>query len=118
QQKAPLSALRDFAFRRQLPASVRIGMAAIFHTPWVNMWRPPYPRHIASHSDEIARRALLETNAQPPAAANVVPLSKGRWSWRSAGSSYRSTARVGFQSPRHTGRSYLSWAAGTWRRKI
>jgi hypothetical protein len=37
-----------------------------------------YSRYIASHSDEIARRALLETIAQRPAAANVVPLSKRR----------------------------------------
>jgi hypothetical protein len=35
-----------------------------------------YSRFIASHSDEIARRALLEI--QRPSTPNVVPLSKGR----------------------------------------
>jgi hypothetical protein len=37
-----------------------------------------YSHYIASHSDEIARRALLETYAQRHAAHNVVTLAKGR----------------------------------------
>jgi hypothetical protein len=61
-----------------LLANTPIRIVATLHDTSVKMIERTYSRYIASHSDEIARRALLETNAQPPAAANVVPLSKGR----------------------------------------
>jgi hypothetical protein len=51
---------------------------ATLHDTSVKMIERTYSRYIASHSDEIARRALLETIAQPPAAHNVVTLAKGR----------------------------------------
>jgi integrase len=73
-----LYALRHSSIVRQLLANVPIRIVATLHDTSVKMIERTYSRHIASHSDEIARRALLETNAQPPAAANVVPLSKGR----------------------------------------
>src|SRR5262249_19576965 len=68
-----LYALRQRSIVRQLLANVPIRIVATLHDTSVKMIERTYSRHIASHSDEIARRALLETNAQPPA-ANVVPL--------------------------------------------
>jgi integrase len=73
-----LSAMRHSSVVRQLLANVPIRIVATLHDTSVKMIERSYSRYIASHGDEIARRALLETNAQPPAAANVVPLSKGR----------------------------------------
>ena len=73
-----LYALRHSSIVRQLLANVPIRIIATLHDTSVKMIERTYSRHIASHSDDIARRALLETNAQPPAAANVVPLPKGR----------------------------------------
>jgi integrase len=73
-----LYALRHSSIVRQLLANVPIRIVATLHDTSVKMIERTYSRYIASHSDEIARRALLETNAQPPAAANVVPLAKGR----------------------------------------
>jgi hypothetical protein len=73
-----LYALRHSSIVRQLLANVPIRIVATLHDTSVKMIERTYSRYIAGHSDEIARRALLETNAQPPAAANVVPLAKGR----------------------------------------
>jgi integrase len=73
-----LYALRHSSIVRQLLANVPIRIVATLHDTLVKMIERTYSRYIASHSDEIARRALLETNSQAPAAANVVPLSKGR----------------------------------------
>jgi integrase len=73
-----LYALRHSSIVRQLLANVPIRIVATLHDTSVKMIERTYSRHIASHSDDIARRALLETNAQPPPAANVVPLPKGR----------------------------------------
>jgi integrase len=73
-----LYALRHSSIVRQLLANVPIRIVATLHDTSVKMIERTYSRYIASHSDEIARRALLETIAQRPAAANVVPLSKGR----------------------------------------
>jgi integrase len=73
-----LYALRHSSIVRQLLANVPIRVVATLHDTSVKMIERTYSRHIASYSDDIARRALLETNAQPPATANVVPLSKGR----------------------------------------
>jgi len=47
------------------------------HDTSVKMIERTYSRHIASHSDEIARRALLET-AEQQSGPNVVPLAKAR----------------------------------------
>jgi integrase len=73
-----LYALRHSSIVRQLLANVPIRIVATLHDTSVKMIERTYSRYIASHSDEIARRALLETIAQRPAAANVVPLSKRR----------------------------------------
>jgi integrase len=72
-----LYALRHSSIVRQLLANVPIRIVATLHDTSVKMIERTYSRHIASHSDEIARRALLETVEQP-SAANVVPLVKGR----------------------------------------
>jgi integrase len=71
-----LYALRHSSIVRQLLANVPIRIVATLHDTSVNMIERTYSRYIASHSDEIARRALLEI--QQPSAPNVVPLSKGR----------------------------------------
>jgi Phage integrase family len=71
-----LSALRHSSIVRQLLANVPIRIVATLHDTSVKMIERSYSRFIASHSDEIARRALLEI--QQPSAPNVVPLSKGR----------------------------------------
>jgi integrase len=71
-----LSAMRHSSIVRQLLANVPIRIVATLHDTSVKMIERTYSRHIASHGDEIARRALLEI--EQPATAKVVPLSKGR----------------------------------------
>jgi len=73
-----LYALRHSSIVRQLLANVPIRIVATLHDTSVKMVERTYSRYIASHSDEIARRALLETYAQRQAAHNVVTLAKGR----------------------------------------
>jgi len=73
-----LYALRHSSIVRQLLANVPIRIVATLHDTSVKMIERTYSRYIASHSDEIARRALLETHAQPPAAHNVMTLAKDR----------------------------------------
>ena len=69
---ATLSALRHSSIVRQLLANVPIRIVATLHDTSVKMIERAYSRYIASHSDEIARRALLEI--EQPSAPNVVPL--------------------------------------------
>jgi integrase len=71
-----LYALRHSSIVRQLLANVPIRIVATLHDTSVKMIERTYSRYIASHSDEIARRALLDVSQ--PAAANVVQLAKGR----------------------------------------
>ena len=71
-----LYALRHSSIVRQLLANVPIRIVATLHDTSVKMIERSYSRFIASHSDKIARRALLEI--QQPSAPNVVLLSKGR----------------------------------------
>src|SRR5262249_34768230 len=71
-----LYALRHSSIVRQLLANVPIRIVATLHDTSVKMIERTYSRYIASHSDEIARRALLDVSQ--PTAPNVVPLSKGR----------------------------------------
>jgi len=73
-----LYALRHSSIVRQLLANVPIRVVATLHDTSVKMIERTYSRHIASHSDDIARRALLQTAEPPPAADNVVPIAKGR----------------------------------------
>jgi len=71
-----LYALRHSSIVRQLLANVPIRIVATLHDTSVKMIERTYSRYIASHSDEIARRALLDVS-QPPA-ATVVALPPGR----------------------------------------
>ena len=64
-----LYALRHSSIVRQLLANVPIRIVATLHDTSVKMIERSYSRFIASHSDEIARRALLEI--QQPSAPNV-----------------------------------------------
>jgi len=71
-----LYALRHSSIVRQLLANVPIRIVATLHDTSVKMIERTYSRYIASHSDEIARRALLETDAQPPTADKAMTLAK------------------------------------------
>jgi hypothetical protein len=53
-------------------------VVAAQHDTSVPMLERTYSQHILDHSDTVARRALLETAQKTAAAANVVPLAKGR----------------------------------------
>jgi integrase len=67
-----LSALRHSSIVRMLLANTPIRIVATLHDTSVKMIERTYSRHIAEHTDALARRALLDT-AQPPA-DNVVAL--------------------------------------------
>jgi hypothetical protein len=67
-----LYALRHSSIVRQLLANVPIRIVATLHDTSVKMIERSYSRYIASHSDEIARRALLEI--EQLSAPNVAPL--------------------------------------------
>jgi len=71
-----LSALRHSSIVRMLVSNTPIRIVATLHDTSVKMIEHTYSRHIASHSDEIARRALLDTTQ--PATDNVVALPGGR----------------------------------------
>jgi integrase len=72
-----LSALRHSSIVRMLLANTPIRIVATLHDTSVKMVERTYSKHIAEHTDALARRALLDT-AQTPPAANIVPLAKGR----------------------------------------
>jgi len=67
-----LYALRHSSIVRQLLGNVPIRIVATLHDTSVKMIERTYSRHIAEHTDAIARRALLDTVQSP--AANVVTL--------------------------------------------
>src|SRR5262249_3237096 len=69
-----LYALRHSSIVRQLLANIPIRIVATLHDTSVKMIERTYSRHIAGHSDDIARRALLQI---PAATDNVVALRKG-----------------------------------------
>jgi integrase len=71
-----LYALRHSSIVRQLLANVPIRIVATLHDTSVKMIERTYSRHIASHSDEIARRALLDLSQ--PSTDNIVTLSGRR----------------------------------------
>ena len=71
-----LSALRHSSIVRQLLANVPIRIVATLHDTSVKMIERTYSRHIAEHTDALARRALLDI--APSAIANIVPLTQGR----------------------------------------
>jgi integrase len=67
-----LYALRHSSIVRQLLAGTPIRVVAVLHDTSVAMIERTYSRHIGDHSDQVARRALLDLTE--PAAANVLPL--------------------------------------------
>jgi len=71
-----LYALRHSSIVRQLVANTPIRIVATLHDTSVKMIERTYSRHIAEHTDALARRALLDVSQ--PIADNVVPLSAGR----------------------------------------
>ena len=72
-----LYSLRHSSIVRALLAGVPTRVVAAQHDTSVPMLERTYSQHILDHSDTVARRGLLDT-AQKRAAANVVPLAKGR----------------------------------------
>jgi integrase len=71
-----LYALRHSSIVRMLLANVPIRIVATLHDTSVKMIERTYSRHIAEHTDALARRALLDI--APPAIANIVALPQGR----------------------------------------
>ena len=71
-------ALRHSNIVRQLLAGIPIRVVATNHDTSITMIERNYSRHIGDHSDQLARRALLDTGATGPASAKVVPISAGR----------------------------------------
>jgi hypothetical protein len=71
-----LSALRHSSVVRMLLANTPIRIVAAMHDTSVKMIERTYSRHIAEHTDALARRALLDI--APPAIANIVALPQGR----------------------------------------
>jgi len=67
-----LYALRHSSIVRQLLANVPIRIVATLHDTSVRMIERTYSRHIAEHTDALARRALLDIT--PPGAHNVLAL--------------------------------------------
>src|SRR5262249_7653518 len=67
-----LSALRHSSIVRHLLANVPIRIVATLHDTSVKMIERTYSRHIAEHTDTLARRALLDTSQA--ATVNVVAL--------------------------------------------
>jgi integrase len=64
--------LRHSSITRSLLAGVPIRLVAVLHDTSTTMVEASYSRHIAEHSDTIARRALLDLSE--PADGNVVSL--------------------------------------------
>ena len=65
-------ALRHSNIVRQILANVPIRIVAVNHDTSVAMLERTYSRHIADHSDGLARESLLDTTV-PEASASVVP---------------------------------------------
>jgi hypothetical protein len=72
-----LYALRHSSIVRMLLANVPIRIVATLHDTSVKMIERTYSRHIAEHTDALARGALLDTSRRS-AAVNVVTLPKAR----------------------------------------
>jgi hypothetical protein len=73
---ATLSALRHSSIVRMLVSNTPIRIVATLHDTSVKMIERTYSKHIAEHTDALARRALLDI--APPAIANIVALPQGR----------------------------------------
>ena len=84
-----LYALRHSSIVRQLLANVPIRIVATLHDTSVKMIERTYSRHIAEHTDELARRALLEHGA-----------TASHWQRRDAGNRSLIVARCKGAPPR------------------
>jgi integrase len=71
-----LGALRHSSIVRMLVSNTPIRIVAALHDSSTKMLERTYSKHIAEHTDAIARRALLDM--APPAIANIVVLPQGR----------------------------------------
>jgi len=63
--------------RKRYNASLQFGNMINHDTSTVMIERN-YSRHIGDHSDQLARRALLETGAPTATSDKVVPINAGR----------------------------------------
>jgi len=68
-------ALRHSNIVRQILANVPIRIVAVNHDTSVAMLERTYSRHIADHSDGLARESLLDTTV-PEASTSVVPIHR------------------------------------------
>ena len=71
--RVTLYALRHSSIVRQLLSGLALRVVCANHDTSAVMVEKNYSKHIASHSDELTRRALLDP-AAAPSGANVVPL--------------------------------------------
>jgi hypothetical protein len=75
-EQTTLYALRHSLIVRQLKRNVPIRIVAATHDTSVAEIERTYSKHIADHSDDISRAALLRHEPPPvPVPSNVVPLS-------------------------------------------
>jgi integrase len=78
-----LYALRHSSIVRQLTANVPIRITAALHDTSVGQIERNYSRHIAEHTDALARRALLDMSAPTTSGDGVVTPLHGRTGKRS-----------------------------------
>ncbi len=76
-EEVTLYALRHSNIVRQLLAGIPIRVVATNHDTSTVMIERNYSRHIGDHSDQLARRALLDTGSPVPS-NKVVPINAGR----------------------------------------
>ncbi len=77
-EEVTLYALRHSNIVRQLLAGIPIRVVATNHDTSTAMIERNYSRHIGDHSDQLARRALLDTGSPGTLSSKVVPISAGR----------------------------------------
>ena len=77
-EEVTLYALRHSNIVRQLLAGIPIRVVATNHDTSTVMIERNYSRHIGDHSDQLARRALLDTGSPGTPSSKVVPINAGR----------------------------------------
>ena len=78
QKEVTLYALRHSNIVRQLLAGIPIRVIAANHDTSVKMIEQSYSTHIGDHSDQIVRRALLDTGSPGMPSSKVVTINAGR----------------------------------------
>ena len=77
-REVTLYALRHSNIVRQLLANIPIRVVATDHDTSTTMVERNYSRHIADHSDQLARRALLDTGSPSTSLSKVVQIKRAK----------------------------------------